>query len=342
MKIANCEDIYNTLVGLAGYFTAVGAGVSNPVSASFGQKLNGLIPAFQLNAWRYVAEVFMSGCLAVFTQTDVRIPYIKVPWMIIITVLSTILNTSFYTAAIFLPIGFLELANSSITYIGSLLLSKRFLYTQTVCFQYFAFIVILLGQFLLWQPCFLFPSTRCHSDSSILTNATNNSINPELEYITLSSSSSSFIGYVLVVIASLASCLRSFACRCLIPDIPTSAVSLWTGGLGLILSLIVMIYLETPIIFLEKFDIWLLLGHAGFAGSACIFANHSQQNLHPMAYTILLNSKVVFGFVLQFAFPQIFMQGVHNIWEVVGIVLCASGVVSYVVIGYRLEKVSSD
>ena len=61
-----------------------------------------------------------------------------------------------------------------------------------------------------------------------------------------------------------------------------------------------------------------------------------------MAYTILLNSKVVFGFVLQFAFPQIFMQGVHNIWEVVGIVLCASGVVSYVLIGYRLEKVSSN
>ena len=135
---------------------------------------------------------------------------------------------------------------NSITYIGTLLLSKRFLYTQTVCFQYFAFIGILLGQLLLWQPCFLFTSARCHNNFSILTNATNKSINNEAEYITSSSSSLSLIGYALVLLASLASSLRTFVCRCQVPDISTCAVSLWTGTLGLLLSLIIMILLRDP------------------------------------------------------------------------------------------------
>ena len=149
MKVENCAGIYIALAGVAGFFSAVGAGLSNPVASAFAQKLNGLIPAFQLNACRYAAEVFMSVCLAVFTHTSVWIPYIKVPWIVLLAVLNTIINTTFYTAAIYLPIGILELANTSITYIGTLVLSKRFLYKQTVCFQYVAFIGILLGQFLL-------------------------------------------------------------------------------------------------------------------------------------------------------------------------------------------------
>ena len=339
MKITNFAGIYHALVRLAGYLSAVSAGLSTTLSSACSQTLNGLIPAFQLNAWRFAAEVFMSACLVVFTRTDVRIPYIKVPWIILLTVLSVILNTAYYTATTYLPLGILELSKISISYIATLLLSKRLLYKQTVCFQYVAFIVILLGQLLLLQPCFLFPAKRCHNDLSVLDNATNKSIEAEMEHTT--SSSSSLIGFILVVMAALASSLRTFVYRCQVPDISTSVVSLWTSTLGLLLSLIIMIYFESPIIFLENLDIWLLSGHAGFAGCAGILVVHSQQNLHPMVFTILLNSKVVFGFVLQFAFPQLFIQSVQNIWEFVGIIFCVLGVVSYVLINLRMEKVSS-
>ena len=341
MKIINCARIYNTLAGLAGYLSGVSAGLSITISSACAQKLNGIIPAFELNAWRYAAEVFLSACLVVFTQRDVRISYIKVPWMILLTVLSVILNTAVYTAAIYLPLGILALSKISISYIVTLVLSKRFLYKQTVCFQYVAFIVILLGQFLLLQPCFLFKAASCHNDLSISINATNKSFNPELEYSTSpSSSSSSLIGYVLVVIASLSSSLRQFVYRCQVPDISASVVSLWTSTLGLLLSLIIMIYVETPIILLENLNIWLLIGHAGCTACAALLATYSQQNLHPMVFTILLNSKVVFGFVLELAFPQIFIQSVHNIWEFLGIALCVLGVISYMVINFRIEKLS--
>ena len=340
MKITNCAGIYNTLAGLAGYLSAISAGLSVTIGSACAQILNGIIPPFELNVWRYAAEAFMSACLVVFTQTDVRIPHIKVPWVILLTVLNVILNTAFYTAAIYLSLGILELFKISISFIAALLLSKRFLYKQTVCFQYVAFIVILIGQFLLLQPCFLFQA-KCHNDLSISINATNKGINSELEYSTSSSSASSLIGYVLVVIASLSSSLRQFVYRCQVQDISTSVVSLWTGTLGLLLSLIIMIYLETPIILLENLDIWLLIGHAVCTACAGILDTHSQQNLHPMVFTILLNIKVVFGFVLQFAFPQIFIQSVHNIWGFVGIALCVLGVVAYVIISIRIEKVSN-
>ena len=105
--------------------------------------------------------------------------------------------------------------------------------------------------------------------------------------------------------------------------------------------LIIMIYFESPIILLENLDIWLIFGHAVFAGFAGLLVVHSQQNLHPLVFTILLNLRVVFGFVIQLAFPHIFIQSVQNIWEFIGIVLCVLGVVSYVVINLRMEKVSS-
>ena len=230
MKITNFAGLYHALVRLAGYLSAVIAGLSTTLSSACAQTLNGLIPAFQLNAWRFAAEVFMSACLVVFTQTDVHIPYIKVPWMILLTVLSVILNTSYYTAATYLPLGILELSKISISYIATLLLSKRLLYKQTVCFQYVAFIVILLGQLLLLQPCFLFPATRCHNDLSVLDNATNKSIEAEMEHTTL-------IGFILVVMAALTTSLRTFVYRCQVPDISTSVVSFWTSTLGVLLSL---------------------------------------------------------------------------------------------------------
>ena len=340
MKITNCASIYNTLAGLAGYLSAVSAGLSITISSACAQKLNGIIPAFELNAWRYAAEVFLSACLVVFTRRDVRISYIKVPWMILLTVLSVILNTAVYTAAIYLSLGILSLSKISISYVVTLLLSKRFLYKQTVCFQHVAFIIILVGQFLLLQPCFLFQAATCHNDLSILINATNKSINPELEYSTSPSSSSSLIGYALVVVASMTLSLRQFVYRCQVPDISPSVVSLWTSTLGLLLSLVIMIYFETPIILLENLDIWLLIGHAGCTACAALLSTYSQQNLHPIVYTILLNSKVVFGFVLEIAFPHVFIQSVHNILEFVGIALCVLGMVLYMVINFRMEKLS--
>ena len=337
MKIQNCTSIHNALAGLAGYLSALGFGLSATLSNACAQKLNGLVPAFQLNAWRYAGEAFLSACLVLFTQTEVRVSYIKVPWMILLTFLSLIFSTTYYTAAIYLPIGILELFTTSITYIGTLLLSKRFLYKQTVCFQYVAFIVILLGQLLLWQPCFLFPAAICQNNSSILHNATNNNITPELEYNT----PPFWIGYVLVVAASLALSLRTVVYYCQVQDISTSVVSLCTSTLGLLLSLMIMIYMENPTIPLENIELALLLGHAGFAGCASILLIHSQQKLHPMISTIVLNIAVVFGFVLQLSFPQIFIQSVHNSWEFVGIALCVLGVISYVVIDIKIQQVSS-
>ena len=242
------------------------------------------------------------------------------------------------TAALYLPLGILMLANLSITYVGTLVFSKIFLYKQTVCFQYVAFVVIQFGQCLLLQPCFLFPSPRCDNVFSDIDNITEQNITDESE--SHMPSSSYLIGYVLVVVASMVSALRTFVYRCQVPDIPTYVVSLWTSSIGLMLSLLVMMYFEIPIIFLDNLDVWFLLGHAIFAACTSFLTAHSQQNVHPMIFSILLNSKVVFSFILQFAFPKIFIQGDHNVWEFVGILLCVLGVVLYVVINFRLEKQS--
>ena len=340
-KIANCASIQNTLAKLLGYFTGIISGLSTTLSSACAQKLDGVIPPFQLNAGRYSVQFVMSACLVVITRTDVRISYVKVPWVLLLSVITVLFNTAFYTAATYLPLGTLMLINLSVTYIGTLIFSKRFLFKQTVFFQYVAFMVILLGQCLLLQPCFLFQSARCHKDFSSLDNITNKSITPEIVHITSTSLSSSSIGYILVVGASLVSSLRTFVYRCQVPDISTPVVCFWTGILGFLLSLIIMVYSESPNIFLANFDIWLLLGHASFASCTSILVAHSQQNLHPMIFSILLNSKVVFSFILQLVFPHIFIQGVHNIWEFVGVMLCVLGIVSYVVINYRLEQHSS-
>ena len=340
MKITNyCSHVQNTLAGFLGYFSGIISGLSTALSSACAQKLDGVIPPFQLNAGRYTVQFVMSACLVVITRTDVRISYVKIPWVLLLSVMTVFFNTAFYTAATYLPLGTLMLINLSITYTGTLIFSKRFLFKQTVFFQYVAFMIILLGQCLLLQPCFLFQSARCHKDFSSLDNITNTSITSEVKHTTSLSSSS--IGYILVVGASLVSSLRTFVYRCQVPDISTPVVCFWTGILGCVLSLIIMVYFESPNIFLANLDIWLLLGHASFASCTSILVAHSQQNLHPMIFSILLNSKVVFSFILQFALPHIFIQGVQNIWEFAGVTLCVLGLVSYVLINFKIEQHTS-
>ena len=147
MKLTNC--LQTRLEGLAGYLSGISSGLAAAVGSACAQTLHGLIPPFQLNAARYAAQTFMSVCLVMFVWTDVRIPHIKVPWVILLSVLSVIYNVAFYTAAMCLPLATLMLINVSVTYIGKLVFSKIFLYKQTVCFQYVSFSVILLGQCLL-------------------------------------------------------------------------------------------------------------------------------------------------------------------------------------------------
>ena len=220
MKLTNC--LQTRLEGLTGYLSGISSGLAAAVGSACAQTLHGLIPPFQLNAARYAAQTFMSVCLVMFVWTDVRISHIKVPWVILLSVLSVIYNVAFYTAAMCLPLATLMLINVSVPYIGTLVFSKIFLYKQTVCFQYVSFSVILLGQCLLLQPCFLFSSTGCHQDLSVFDNSTKKNITSGVEPAKLSSS---LIGYILVIVASLVSSLRTFVYRCQVPDIPTYVLS---------------------------------------------------------------------------------------------------------------------
>ena len=335
MIVTNCARFKSALAGFTAYLSGIGSGLAEAIGSACAQKLHGVIPPFQLNAGRYAAQILMSICLVMLVWTDVRISYIKVPWVILLSVLSVIYNTAFYTAAMYLPLSTLMLINLSVIYMGTIILSKIFLYKQTVCFQYIAFLVLLLGQCLLLQPCFIFSTVRCYNNFSFSNNDSFKSITPVMKPDTLPSP---FIGYILVIVASSVAAIRTFVYRCQVSEVPTSVLCFWTSTLGLILSLISMFYTENPNITLGKLDIWLLFGHAGFASCSSLLLAHSQQNLHPLIFSILLNSKVVFSFILQFTFPQVFMQSVPNIWEFLGVLLCVLGAVSYVLINFRIEQ----
>ena len=95
-----------------GYLSSVASGVASVLSAACVQTLSGEVPPFQLNAARYSTQVVMSFFIALYAKNSFKITAIKVPWVILLAILSILYNTFYFTSAEYLPLG-----NLNITFI---------------------------------------------------------------------------------------------------------------------------------------------------------------------------------------------------------------------------------
>ncbi len=78
--------------------------ISFTISVGCAQALGGIIPPFELNLWRYLAEFLMVAPLVL--KRNLVIPEKRhVVWIVVVCVASWAFNILLYTASTYLPLG---------------------------------------------------------------------------------------------------------------------------------------------------------------------------------------------------------------------------------------------
>ena len=120
------------------------------------QVLAGAVPEFELNAWRFGANLMIITPVTLFRKCDVRVPKAKLPYLIVLFFTANIFNITYYESAVYLPVGTVFAVSNSVVIIGNALLS--------ICIKserklplYIGAVVVVIGLFMITQPPFMFP-----------------------------------------------------------------------------------------------------------------------------------------------------------------------------------------
>ena len=152
---------------LVAYIAAFLSIITVSISLPCVQILNGVVPEFELNAWRFAAQVFLVAPVVMKHKCDVWILLKKWPVMIVICILYTMFNLTYYTSALYLPVETLDGLNSTVVIITNMLLSICIKADRKPCLYLSAGLSI-TGILLLTQPEFMFNS-HVRSNQSFTT-----------------------------------------------------------------------------------------------------------------------------------------------------------------------------
>ncbi len=161
------------------------AGVLNAVLASLGlicaHALGGLVPPFELNAWRFLAQLVLISPLLVYQRESIIPERKHVTGIGLVCMFVIGANLWYYTASTYLPVGTLGGFSPSVALISAALIK---LVWDRDCSWYTAVSVVLCvgGVVLVIQPYFLFPDTNtydaytpvCRPHSDVPGNHTSN------------------------------------------------------------------------------------------------------------------------------------------------------------------------
>ena len=349
------------------YFCTVFSGLIETGSAACVQRMQGVLPPFELNAARYACQILMALCLVLATRASVKtVDAELIPSLLILALYSFLINTLYFTAAAYIPLGNLMVTHMVTMYITCVLFSRLFLQRETHVVQYAAFLFILAGELLLTQPWFhpdepdptqppqhdydyydyYANSSTATLPLSLLQTPPFSETNLTLRTVTqqrrgkgeATAESMQLYGYALAMGAAVVSALRTFVYMTRISQVATSVLVLVVGAIAFVTSVLLSLYLESPVLWLSTGDTLLLTGHAVTATVSSLLVVSAQKVLQPVIYSILQNSVVLFGFIAQFSFPDLFITGNSNTMEVIGAVIVAVGIIGYVLVDQRIKS----
>ena len=149
-----------------------------PVTTACAQALGGVVPPFELNLWRYLAELVLITPLFLAKGRDVKPERSQVMWLLLAALMSSSYNVCYYTASLYLPLATQAGVSGALNLV---ILSLLLLAVQRTCTIRLALAVsvALLGTVCIIQPEVIFRghskimySPVCTKDSQPLLNKT--------------------------------------------------------------------------------------------------------------------------------------------------------------------------
>ena len=331
-------------------FTALG-------SASV-QVLNGTIPEFELNAWRFVVQFIIMIPVIMRRKCQLKVPYNKCLLLSVNILLLNAMNVLLFTVYIYLPLGLADGLINGLTIAGNALLSICFKADRKL-FLYIGAFLSVFGTLLMIQPHVLFSnanlppppivnwtppcvkmdsqsgdvkllplpvvnwSSPCSEEvaSSNQQNSHNHTVNPS------ATNGPIVLGYVLAISYSVTTINFYHTMNRLVKDVDPFTIGFWNALVGTLLSVMLMLIFEEPVFLQSSFCIGLLLLHCIGTTSMSVSQPWCLQYLRPTVLGMLFSWKLVIMVILQHTIMRDIKPGLQNWVEILGAVICFFGMI---------------
>ena len=298
------------------------------------QILAGSIPEFELNAWRFAFQMLTPLPLIIHQRASLKIPMSVWHFTALYILCIITYNATYYTAAIYLPVGTMSGLNSTFLIILNAF-SSVCIVKERKLHLYLATAISSVGIIVLVQPDPMFRNTSLHrnppsnwSSPCLPQNTHDNAygnVSVPLDGDALQNTDNQWLGYVLLVISSVTVLIGLRIVTRIVPTANPFVLSLWTGMVATPISLIIMGVKETPTLPSNPLCFGLLIVHT--FGTALYSVNfpYAMQYIPPTVFAFIQSLQLVVLLVLQYTALNKVLPGLGNWPEIFGAVLCFIG-----------------
>lgn len=259
---------------LFAYVLAFLSVVLDSISLPCVQILDDIVPKFELNAWRFAAQITLLLPVVGKNKCDVRVSIKQWPVLLILCIDNTLYNLFHYYAAVYLPVGTLVGLNKGIVLVVNVIISI-FRKTDRKLFLYVSSVLVIISVLFITQPDFIFAGSGLYINSpATSTNWTSPCRQPYISNLTTTDtnlhSRGLWIGYIIITVSGILSAIEKQIVNYIVQSTSPLTVSFWMAISGVVGSLICMGILEEPILPSSSFCIVLLLVHIYTVGQYSI------------------------------------------------------------------------
>ena len=198
---------------------------------------------------------------------------------------------------------------------------SRFLCKRNVGkIQILAAIICISGILLIWQPWL-------PSGPGITTNITGNTTNFNNHIHGHGEVSNTIIGYGAVMIAGVAISIYLLTTSIPLFAVDTVSQITWVAVAGILVSAIISVYFESPVIPTDPGEILLILAHSFGATFHLIICTCACRIIGPIRTAFVTNFSGVLYLISQYTVMKDVMPGHQNWVEIMGVLITTLGVV---------------
>ena len=292
------------------------------------QYLSGAVPENELNTWRFLIAAILSAPFV--TKSDGKFFVPKSKWLLFLAIcaFTVAFNSTLYSACIYLPVGTVSgictatsiIAMAFITICSDRTFQPKMYIGATVC---------LLGIILMVQPTFLmFPAVEVRNTSwkspcLPLSNATNMHQNQTGKAVM--ALSDSMLGYTLAAASGVVMAIYLQLQKYYVVDANPFAMTMWRSVVGTVISLILMLIMEEPVLPSDLLCILSLLGHCIAIAVGAIIVPFVLETLSAALTNLLQSLNLVTLVIMQYTLMRNILPAKENWLEILGAVLCFFG-----------------
>ena len=323
--------------------------------------LEEFVPPFELNLWRYLAELVLITPFFLAKACDLKPELSQVKWLLVAAVLSCSYNVCYYTASLYLPLatlsGLFAVSTLIILSLVDLVADRKCPIPLAV-----AVLMVVIGAIFITQPDAIFHEHSkivynpvCTKDAQPLLNKTSDdferntqdfigfpanlvTVTSELT-TTLSSASSPWslspssspsapdqvIGYSLTLGSSISVTVQAYVVNKKLSDLHSSVVNFCVSVTGIAVSVVLTAIFEEFTFPSTAACTLFLLGHGISLGITNICELRSFQVFQPIIVYLASRLCFVLAFVAQRTVMKSINPGNQNNWEIVGVSLVLIG-----------------